>query len=260
MSDNASQEILDARAVLDSLGQGVLLFDTDSRLIYYNHAAQHILGANLVVMRAMGWSACANLFDARRGDGPSVNELRLQAFQQAEPVRFHAILSGAHISCWVTAVYGTFGQVYTMVTLERPDWTAFSELMSAFRRESSEAISSAQGHADLMLKILSSGAQSMDAEHLAARASGFAEMVATHLHRLEQFTRALYRLEVIRTDQLPAQINSNRQRVVLDEFIEDYLEELSDQGTLSDPQYGDFRARIQLGDSRNLNVLVSFRI
>src|SRR5436190_689369 len=82
------QASLEFTAVLDGLGQGVLLFDSDDHLVHDNLAARSILGPNLVLVRSEGWPACAMLLDARRMDGPSANEVRAQALGQADPVRF----------------------------------------------------------------------------------------------------------------------------------------------------------------------------
>jgi PAS domain-containing protein len=52
---------LDFRAIVDGLGQGVLIFDSDDRLVMDNVAARTILGANLVLSSAE--RAAAVLFD-----------------------------------------------------------------------------------------------------------------------------------------------------------------------------------------------------
>lgn len=257
MENRSSQGILDIRTVLDSLGQGVLLFDADGQLVYNNHAAQKVLGPNLVVLRAQGWDACAELFDAKRGDMPRVAELRARAFQEAEPIHFGVLVAGVRISCWVTAVYDPSGQVYTMITLERPDWTALGELMSTFRQESGESIMGARGHAELILKILRQTGKALTPAQMVDRIGGFAGSIATHMQRLEQLTNALLRLEIIRTDQLRDQIKQSRASIVLDEFIEDYLEELGERGAIDPTLSEDFRARLTVDIAPNLGVTVS---
>src|SRR5215468_1335657 len=98
MTDSAktTNTLLDYRAVIDKLGQGVLVFDSDDRLILDNPAAKLVLGTNLTLIRSEGWSACAMLLDARKLGGPSVNEIRTQVLKQTEPVRFHTLLGGAY--------------------------------------------------------------------------------------------------------------------------------------------------------------------
>ena len=54
-----TQTSLDFRAVLDGLGQGVLLFDSEEHLVLDNLAARSILGPNLTLVRSEGWPACA---------------------------------------------------------------------------------------------------------------------------------------------------------------------------------------------------------
>lgn len=257
MTNKPTQGIFEIRTVFDALGQGVLLFDTDGQLVYNNHAAYKILGANLIVLRSQGWDACAALIDGKRGDGSSANEYRAQAFQQAEPVHFKTLLSGVHLSCWVTAIYDPAGRVYTMLTIERPDWSALSELMTTFRRESEEAVEGARGHAELILKILRNSAPGMSAMQIADRVEGFAGMITTQMERLERFTHAMTRLENIRTDELATQIKQGRTKIVLDEFVEDYLEVLGERGSLDPTLSEDFRARLSLKIPSNLNVVVS---
>jgi signal transduction histidine kinase len=257
MTNKPSQGIFEIRTVFDALGQGVLLFDSEGQLAYNNHAAYKILGANLIVLRAQGWDACAALLDGKREDAPTTNELRAQAFQQAEPVHFKTLLAGVHLSCWVTAIYDPMGQVYTMLTIERPDWSALNELMTTFRRESSEAIESTRGHSEIMLKILRNVPPTPESLQLAERLEGFTGMIATHMQRLERFTHALYRLETIRTEQLSNQIQSNRAKIVLDEFVEDYLEVLAERGSMDPTLSEDFRARVRLKIPTGVVVTVS---
>src|SRR5258708_11299362 len=101
----AVQANLDYHAVIDGLGQGVLLFDNDDKLVLDNLAARSILCANLSLVRSEGWPACAMLLDARRLDGPTANEVRAQALKQAEPIRSHTLLAGHYTACWAAPLY-----------------------------------------------------------------------------------------------------------------------------------------------------------
>lgn len=256
-NSKATQANLDFRAVLDGLGQGVLLFNTEDRLVLDNLAARSILGANLLLIRSEGWPACALLLDARRLNRATANEIRTQALHQTEPVRFHTTLAGAYIPCWAAAIYGTGGQVYTMITLERPDWTALTELMTTFRNEARMAISGTRGHAELLLQLMKKRSPNMTADQLAQRVVGFAEIMATHMQRLEQLTDVLYRLEMIRTDKLALEIRKGRKKIQLDEFVEDFLEVLVDEALIDPTRTTDLRDRLTIKIPRALQLWAS---
>jgi signal transduction histidine kinase len=251
------QSSLDFRAVLDALGQGVLLFDSDDHLVLDNLAARGILGPNLVLVRSEGWPACAMLLDARRIDGPTANEVRTQALRQAEPVRFHTLLAGAYTPCWAAAIYGPGGKVFTMITLERPDWKALNELMATFRNEARMAISSTRGHAELIQQMLTKQTPGMTVEQLAGRVMGFAEIMATHMHRLQLLMDLLHRLEIIRTGQLATNVRMNRNRINFADFVEDFLEELVDEALIDPSRTDDLRDRLMLQIPGDLQLAAS---
>lgn len=242
LSDN-----LDFRAVLDGLGQGVLIFDTADRLVLDNVAARTILGANLVLIRAEGWRAAAILLDAVHDDRPNADDLRAKALRQAEPVRFHTFLAGAYTPCWATAIYGPGGDIYTMITIEKPDWSALTELMSTFRAEARMSITSTRGHADLIKQVVSKRTSDTTAERLAQQVSGFADIMSIHMYRLELLMNLLHRLEEIRTGQLHDSIRTNRKPIRLAEFLEDLLEDLTESSLVEAPDPTvDYRDRIRL--------------
>jgi signal transduction histidine kinase len=245
---------LDLQAVINSLGQGVLVFDATDRLILDNPAARAILGPNLTLIRAEGWVACAMLLDSRRAEGPSVNDIRQQALRQAEPVRFHTLLTGSYIPCWAAAVQGPGNATHTMITLEQPDWVAMKEFMSTFRNEALMAVQSTTGHADLIIQIMRKRPKNMTADQLSSRIVGFAEIISTHMHRLELFLEHLHRLEILRTGRLPQEIAKGRRRVNLAEFVEDFLEELADQSPLDPVRAGDIRDRLSAEVPDDLTV------
>ncbi len=238
---------LDFRAILDGLGQGVLIFDTEDRLVLDNVAARTILGANLVLVRAEGWRAAAVLFDAVRDDRPTADEIRARALRQAEPVRFHTFLSGAYTPCWATAIYGPSGSTYTMITLERPDWSALTELMSTFRAEARMSITSTRGHAELIKQVITKRSPNTTVDQLAKRVGGFADIMAVHMYRLEMLMDLLHRLEVIRTGQLIDIIRANRKAVPLAGFLEDWLEDTAENSLVEAPDpNNDPRERISM--------------
>jgi signal transduction histidine kinase len=253
-------ESIDFRAVLDGLGQGVLIFDAEDRLMLDNVAARTILGANLVLIRAEGWPAAAVLFDTVRDDRPSVDEIRAKALRQAEPVRFYTFLSGAYLPCWATAIYGPGKAVYTMITLDRPDWSALTELMSTFRSEARMSITSTRGHAELIKQVLTHRAQIATVDDMAKRVGGFADIMAVHMWRLELLMDLLHRLEVIRTGQLPEMVRASRKPVPLAEFLEDLLEGTVENPLVESPDPGvDYRERIRIDVPGDIRVSASMQ-
>ncbi|MEP7285889.1 MAG: ATP-binding protein [Chloroflexota bacterium] len=251
-----AQANLDYHAVIDNLGQGVLMFDSEDRLVLDNHAARAILGANMNLVRSEGWSACAMLIDARRLNGPSANEVRAQALRQTEPVRFHTLLAGAYTPCWATAVNGQGGTVFTMITLEQPDWTALNELMSAFRSEAITAITSTRGHAELISQMVHSHPYD-SVDQLGKRVVGFADIMATHMYRLELLMQLIQRLENIRTGALAGQVRQNRRKIAVRDFLEDFFEELVDVALVDVARKEDLRDRLTVQIPGNFVVAAS---
>jgi NtrC-family two-component system sensor histidine kinase KinB len=249
---------LDFRAVLDGLGQGVLIFDADDRLILDNVAARTILGANLVLVRAEGWRAAAMLLDSGHMERPPADEIRAKALRQAQPVRFHTFLAGAYTPCWATAIYGPGGVIYTMITIERPDWTAMTELTSTFRSEARMSITSTRGHAELIKQVIARRTEKTTAEQLSKQVSGFAGIMAIHMYRLELLMDMLQRLEDIRTGHLAAVVRNNRRAIKLDAFLEDFLEEIIESPLVEAPDPDvDYRDRIQVDLPNRVEVLAS---
>lgn len=249
-------ESLDYRAILDGLGQGVLIFDNEDRLVLDNVAARMILGANLVLVRAEGWRAASMLLDAVHDDRPPADDIRAKALRQADPVRFHTFLAGAYTPCWATAIYGTGGAIYTMITLERPDWSALTELMSTFRSEARMSITSTRGHAELIQQVLNKKRdQITNVDQLAKQVSGFADIMGVHMYRLELLMDLLHRLEVIRTGQLAGIIRSTRRPIELAGFVEDFLEDVTETPLVEDPDPDvDYRGRFKLEIPNDIKV------
>src|SRR5258708_9685838 len=249
--------LLDYRAVIDKLGQGVLVFDSDDRLILDNPDGKLILGTILALIRSEGWSACSILLDARKLNGPSVNEIRTQVLKQSEPIRFHTLLGGAYTPCWAVAVQGTGSSIHTMITLEQPDWSALNELMTAFRDEASLAITSTAGHADLIIQLVKNRPAGITVDQLAKRVTGFAGIMATHMYRLQMLMDMLQRLEVIRTGKLATEVRQSRRKISLSDFVEDFLEELGDKSLADPSEKEDLRDRMTLQMPDGLLVAAS---
>lgn len=258
MTTKPLSDSLDYRAILDGLGQGILIFDQEDRLILDNVAARTILGANLVLVRAEGWRAAAMLFDAVQDNRPTADEVRAKALRQAQPVRFHTFLAGAYTPCWATAIYGPGGAIYTMITIERPDWSALTELTSTFRSESRVSITSTRGHAELIKQVINKRTPATTADQLAKQVGGFAGIISVHMYRLEILTDMLQRLEDIRTGHLTAVLRSSRKPIELVGFLEDLLEDISESPLVESPDPTvDYRDRIRLDVPDGLQISAS---
>jgi signal transduction histidine kinase len=250
---------LNYQSVLDGLGQGVLIFDSEDRLVMDNLAARTLLATDLKLIRASGWTAAATLFNTRPdSSGETANSARKKALESARPVRFHIHRSGEYIPCWAAAVHGTGGEVFTMVTIESPDWTAMSELLDKFRDEVETAATATQGHTNLITQTLKATKPGETIEQLSRRIGGFIQLIAMHSHRIERMMSLMKRLEAIRTGELNEEIRSERRKIDLADFIEDFVESL-DEIDLIDPETEtqDYRARITTSIPDGLLVFAS---
>lgn len=247
--------VLDLQTVIDSMGQGVLIFDPHDTLVMDNAAARTLLGANLVLVRAEGWRAAAMLLDAAQTDTLSADEARDKAFRQAQPARFHTFLGGAYTPCWASALYSDDGQPYTMIAIEHPDWSALTELMNRFRTEARMSITSTRGHAELIKQIITNRKPTTTADHLAQQVSGFAAIMSTHMFRLEMLVEQLQRLEDIRTGELLHIVRHNRQKINLLDFLEDFLEDIVESPLVEEPDpEQDYRDQIRLDIPSHIDI------
>ena len=96
---------LNYQSVLDGLGQGVLIFDNEDRLVMDNLAARTMLGTDLKLIRASGWKAATTLFNTRvDSSGETAESARKKSLESARPVRFHIHRSGEYVPCWAATV------------------------------------------------------------------------------------------------------------------------------------------------------------
>jgi nitrogen-specific signal transduction histidine kinase len=250
---------LNYQSVLDGLGQGVLIFDKDDRLLMDNLAARTLLGTDLRIIRASGWSAASTLFNTRASNpDQNADTARKKALESARPVRFHMFRSGEYIPCWAAAVHGSGGEVFTMITIEAPDWTAMTDLMTRFRDEVVNATGATQGHTHLITQSLKAQKPGETVEQLGRRISGFVQIISTHMHRLSRLMDLFERLEQVRTGRLPDLVRSERRKIDLVDFVEDFIETL-DETQLIDPETEaqDYRSRITTTVPDNLYVHAS---
>jgi hypothetical protein len=247
---------LDLQAVLDGLGQGVLIFDSAGRLVLDNLAARALLGTDLKLIRSEGWTAAAVLFNSGHHD-PSVNidAARRQALDSARPVRFHTYRAGEYVPCWAAIVPGRGGDLCTMITIDAPDWAIINDLIGRFRSEVMDAAEATQGHLSLINQSISRLRPDEPIGHLIKRIGGFNRLIATHTYRTASLMELLGRLEALRTGTLRTDVRASRQRIALDNFIEDFIESL-DEITLLDPESEphDFRGRLKVSVPPGLAV------
>lgn len=250
---------LDFQSMLDGLGQGVLVFDTDNRLVADNLAARNILGNDLILIRAQGWAAAVTLFNTRLDDpNQGVDVMRQRAEESARPVRFHIFRSGEYVSCWVSVVHGDDDDQYIMLTIDVNDWTAISELLGHFRDEVQVAANATKGHTDLIIQSLRHLKPGETLEQLSRRVIGFTHLIGTHMHRLERLMLLLARLEAVRTGRLKDSVNREARKIYLADFIEDFVEGL-DEITLIDPETEtqDYRSRLSVSIPDDLIIHAS---
>jgi signal transduction histidine kinase len=250
---------LELRTVLDGLGQGILIFNNDGRLILENLTARHIVGTDIETIRKEGWAAASTLFNATvKNPDQMIENVRKQALETDRPVRFYTFLRGQHIPCSAAAVHAEGGDVHLMITLEMPDWSAVTTLVDRFREEMKDAITSTQGHIDLIRQTIKHRDAEAGVDTLARRISGFTRLIGLHMNRVERLMKMLERLEYIRTGQTRKNARNRRREIDLTNYIEDFIEEL-DEITLVDPETDahDHRSRITVDLPDDLAVVAS---
>jgi signal transduction histidine kinase len=250
---------IDYRALLDGLGQGMLLFDSNGRTLTDNLAARAILGPYLMQIRTQGWPALAALLDAPRDtDVPTLPQLREQARRSPHPIRFHTYLDGVHVPCWIAGIYTAHGATMTLITLGRPDWEPLAELTSFFRDETRSSISATRGHAELIKQISQQYADRPGLDMLTRQIKGFTDIISTHMLRLLSLLDLLQRLEVLRSGNLPRRVREQRRHLNISDFVEDFVEEMADEA-LGDADMGGeaFRDRLSVYIPSHLVVMAA---
>ena len=156
--------------------------------------------------------------------------------------------SGAYIPCWATAINQSDGEVYTMLTLDVPDWELVSNVIDRFRAEMREAVDSTVGHMRLISRALEIDKvdKTSEAARIGRRIGGFTRLVEIHMSRAGRLIKLLDRLQDIRTAKVKEIIRDSRKKINLEDFMEDFIEAL-DEVKLLDPESEthDYRARIK---------------
>lgn len=249
---------LSAQSILDGLGQGILIFDQADQLVQENLAARTLLGGDLKLIRASGWTAAAALFSSHAAASETADAARKRALDSARPVRFRIYRGGEYIPCWASVIYGTNGEEFTLITIEMPDWSALTDLIARFREEVASAAASTQGHTKVIQQSLKATRPGETVEQLSRRIGGFVTLITTHMHRMERLTALFERLERIRTGTLLETIQKEYRRIDLADFIEDLLEGL-DETRLLDPETEaqDYRSRIKTSVPEGVYITAS---
>ncbi|MDX1992964.1 MAG: sensor histidine kinase [bacterium] len=255
----AAETKFDLQTVLDGLGQGVLIFNREGRLVLNNLAARQALGADFNLIRDKGWDAASTLFNTRQTNpDETIEAVRDRALQSSRPVRFHLYRSGEYIPCWAAAVLSEGGEVCTMITLDAMDWSAMTNLLDRFRNEMQEAIQSTQGHIDLINQTIKHAKPDAGAEVLAKRIGGFTRLISVHMYRIGRLMEMSDRLENIRTGNVREVVRQRRRKIVLVDFLEDFAEKL-DEIMLVDPETEaqDHRSRLVVDIPKGLAISAS---
>jgi signal transduction histidine kinase len=255
----ASERSLDTQAVLDGLGQGTLIFDSNNRMVLVNQAARAMLGTELRSIRSLGWAAALLYFNrVMTKESENLSEIRARALTSDRPTRFHIHEKGALVPCWAAAVHGAGGEIYTMITMEAPDWSALNDLNERYLREVADAVGSTQGHADLIMKTLEKPKANHTVEQVARRVSGFARIINVHMFRLRVLTMMMTRMHNIRTGAVRELVRMDRRKINLANFMEDFIETL-DETPLVDPETeaSGHRSRLKLTIPDRLAIVAS---
>lgn len=237
---------LGTQQLIDSMAQSVLVFDNADHLVMANSAARALFGTDIKLLQSEGWSAALTLFNVRLvTQERKLADIRTQAIAKQEPVRFYIYRAGERLPCWVSS-HREGEHVFTLISVDKPDWTALSDILDKYLEEVREVMHSTQGHTDLIIQSISRARPGTTADQIAPRVTGFARLIDIHMFRLQALTGMVERLERIRTGTLREHMAAGRRRIVLDEYLEDLLEAL-DETQLVDPENesGDFRRRIQ---------------
>jgi signal transduction histidine kinase len=221
--------LLDTQATLDGLAQGVLIFDSNSRLVLAN--------------KAQGWVGAAAYFDRLFTDDATLNGIRNQALKADRPIRFQIYPGGELIPCWASAVHGSGGEMFLMITLDTPDWSGVNSVLHLYLQEVDQAVEAANGHAELIQKSLQNPKATQSLEQLSRRVGGFARIISIQMYRLNALTNLMARLNSIRSGGLRDTVAQDVDKIVLSDFFEEFLETLDapplvDPETSSEPQRG----------------------
>jgi signal transduction histidine kinase len=247
---------LSLQALVDGIQHPVLVFDGDGALVLANDHARAFLGVDYALVSSAGWPAAEQLFVAYpQHPDQSLSAMQRQASEQRRASRFHIVRRGEPLACTVSIVEDAAGAPFTCVTVELNDWSALTELFDRFLAEVREDADAARGHADLILNSVRKPRANEGVEGLARRIGGFARLIQTHMHRMARLTSMMERMERIKTGQLAPAVARSMRRIVLDDFLEDFIEGLSEDRLLDpETEAHDYRQRLRVEGGSGLVV------
>ncbi len=258
-----TSDVLNLQDVLDGFGHAVLVFTTDGELSNYNRTAGALFGADWKILKEQGWKAAENLFKpyaiGTKGDDTTLNDIRKEAIQSGRPVRFQILLRGEFVPCWASAVPGDKGALYTMLTIDKPDWTAMTDLIDLFRKEVKETVAATRGHIDIITNSMGMVKPEDPVKNLTKRIGGFNRLIDMQMFRINELITQMERMEDLRTGALRELARTNRKKVNLEYWMEDFIEEM-EHVDLLDPETEDhdYRSRITtLFEDDDLHVSAS---
>lgn len=237
---------LAAQSMIDSMTQSVLVFDSADRLALANDAARALFATDMKLIQSEGWGAAQVLFNTRQAaNSRRADEVRKDVLLNGQAARFYIYRGGERLPCWLSS-FTDGGEKFTMVAVDRPDWTALNDIMAKYLDEVREVLHATQGHTDIIVQSLVRAKPGTSAEQVAGRVTGFARLIDIHMFRLRALTDMVERLERIRTGAVREVAAQGRKRINLADFMEDFVEAL-DEIKLVDPESdaGDYRKRIQ---------------
>jgi hypothetical protein len=255
----AADSGLPSQALIDGLGQGILIFDASGALLQSNPAARQMLGGDLRMIQQQGWKAASALLGARQSNPDNMPDAaRTRAAASGQPERFHAYHAGIYLPCFISVVKTSSGTACTVLTLEQPDWTPITDLFDTFLREVYENSASTRGHADLIIASLKRPKPNETVEGLSKRIGGFAGLIQTHMHRVTRLADMMARMERLRTNNLRGEASAGARALDLRNWLEDFIESLSEEHFLDpETESQDYRSRISLKMPDGLMVQAS---
>jgi signal transduction histidine kinase len=250
---------LDAPAIMNAIGHGVLVFTLDGALAWANDAARAQFGSDMKHLREHGWEAAALLFNTQIGDPDrALDAVRARALVSDRPMRFRGYLSGEYMPCWAAAVTGRDGATYLMLTIEQTDWDALSDIVGRYIDEVRNSSETTSGHAGLISQTLNRRGPNDTAETLTRKIGGFARVIHIHMHRLSELSAQMERFAAIRTNRVREQARKTARRIRLADFVDNFIENIHDD-MLADPETDrhDHRRRIKAAVPPGLLVSAS---
>lgn len=249
---------LDTQTLIDALGQAVLIFDGAGKLTAFNSTARQLLGPDFRVVRSEGWSAAVALMNTRITDPNfTAEQVRARALDSGEAQRFQMYRSGEYLPAWISVTKGGRGEISTVVTVEQPDWTIVSDLITYYIGEVFSAVDSTQGHAQLISRSLQLQKPGESLDKLIHRIGGFTRLIDIHMHRLGYLTTMMTRLENIRTGRIKEMMSGAARKIDLLDFVGSFVEEI-DETPLLDPESDlsseSHRARLNISIAQDIAI------